>query len=95
MLTITDTAANALDSIVAATPDAPEGAGLRISPTATPDGSAGFALALATEPAPDDQVVPGHETPVYVAAESADALDDKVLDAEVQGDQVGFMLMQR
>jgi iron-sulfur cluster assembly protein len=97
MLTITDSAAEALDTIVASTPDAPNTAGLRISPTAEQDGAPGFALSLAAEPAPDDQVVDveGHETPIYVAAEAAPELDDKVLDAQVQGDQVGFMLLQR
>ncbi len=95
MLTITATAADALDSIVAGTPDTPEQAGLRISPAAGQDGQPGFNLSLTTEPAPDDQVVPGHSTPVYVAAESVPELDDKILDAQVQGEQVGFILVQR
>jgi iron-sulfur cluster assembly protein len=95
MLTITDTAADALDSIVASNPGAPEQAGLRITSAAGQNGQPGFNLTLATEPAPDDQIVPAHGTPVYVAAESAQELDDKILDAEVQGDQVGFLLMQR
>ena len=95
MLTITDTAADALDSIVAATPDTPEQAGLRIAPAAGENGQPGFSLALTAAPVDGDQVVPGHDTPVYVAAESAQELDDKILDAEVDGDQVGFMLMQR
>lgn len=94
MLTITHTAADALDTIVASAPDAPETAGLRISQGVGSDGRAGFMLALAEAPEPTDQVVEGHQTPVFVAAEAAEQLDDKVLDAQIEGDQVGFMLAQ-
>ncbi len=96
MLTITETAAEAIDSIVKSTPEAPESVGLRIAPAARENGAPGFTLVLAGEPEPDDQVVEGTgEVPVFVAAESAEELDDKVLDAQVQGDQVGFILAQR
>jgi len=94
MLTITPTAAEALDSIVASVPDAPASAGLRIAPSSTDGTQAGFSLHLATEPAPGDQVVQGAEHPVFVDAAVVDELDDKVLDAQIEGDQVGFMLAQ-
>ena len=55
---------------------------------------AGFSLHLTTEPAPGDQVVQGAEHPVFVDAAVVDELDDKVLDAQIEGDQVGFMLAQ-
>lgn len=94
MLTITPTAAEALDTIVASVPDAPNSAGLRIAPSSTEDGQLGFSLQLATEPAPGDQVVEGATVPVFVDAAVADELDDKVLDAQIEGDQVGFLLAQ-
>ena len=52
------------------------------------------ALELATEPAPGDQVVEASTVPVFVDASVAEELDDKVLDAEMHGDQVGFSLIQ-
>ena len=94
MLTITPTAAEALDSIVASVPDAPASAGLRISPSSENGNQAGFSLHLAIEPEPGDQVVAGAEHPVFVDSAVADELDDKVLDAQVEGNQVGFMLAQ-
>ena len=94
MLTITPTAAEALDTIVASVPDAPQSAGLRISPSSADGNQAGFSLHLATEPEPGDQIVQGAEHPVFVDAAVAEELDDKVLDAQVEGDQIGFMLAQ-
>ena len=94
MLTITPTAAEALDTIVASVPDAPDSAGLRIAPSAANGSQAGFSLQLATEPEPGDQVVAGAAHPVFVDATVAEELDDKVLDAQIEGEQVGFMLAE-
>jgi iron-sulfur cluster assembly protein len=94
MLTITPTAAEALDTIVASVPDAPETTGLRIAQSAGPDGRPGFTLELAAEPEAGDQVVDGAQVPVFVEAGVAEVLDDKILDAEMDGDQVGFSLIQ-
>ena len=43
-------------------------------------------------PEPDDAVVEAEGTPVFLDTEAAAMLDDKVLDATVEGDSVGFML---
>jgi len=94
MLTITPTAAEALDTIVASVPDAPDTTGLRIAQGAGPDGRPGFTLQLAAEPSPGDQVVDGPSVPVFLDASVADELDDKILDAEMHGEEVGFSLMQ-
>ncbi len=94
MLTITQTAAEALDTIVSSVPDAPETSGLRISPSASEDGQAGFRLDLATAPEPGDQVIDSPSVPVFVDSDVADELSDKVLDAQVQEGRVGFMLAQ-
>lgn len=92
MLTITPTAAEALDTIVASVPDAPESAGLRIAHGPGQDGSPGLTLQLTAEPAPGDQIVDGQPVPIFVDADIVDELDDKVLDAQVEGDRVGFTL---
>lgn len=95
MLTITQTAAEALDTIVASTPEAPDTAGLRIAQGLGSDGQAGLTLSLTETPEPTDAVVEGEGVPVFVAAEVAPALEDKILDAQVEGDQVGFMLAEQ
>ncbi|MEA2248789.1 MAG: iron-sulfur cluster assembly protein [Solirubrobacteraceae bacterium] len=92
MLTITDRAAEAIDAVVASAPNAADTAGLRIARATAPDGQEGLALSLTDGPAPDDAVVEGGGAPVFVDAAAAPIVDDKVLDAEVDGDQVGFML---
>jgi Fe-S cluster assembly iron-binding protein IscA len=94
MLTITQTAAEALDTIVASVPDAPDSSGLRMTPSTGGDGLPGFRLDLAVEPQPGDQVIDGPAHPVFVDADIAQELDDKVLDAQIEGDRVGFMLAQ-
>lgn len=92
MLTITQTAADALDSIVASASDVPDSAGLRISQGAGPDGQTGLTLALTEAPEPTDQVVEAQSVPVFLDADVAPELDDKILDAQVEGNQVGFVL---
>lgn len=94
MLTITPTAAQALDTIVSSVPDAPETAGLRIAQGAGENGQPRLTLELTASPAPGDQVVEAQNTPVFVEAKIVDELDDKVLDAQVEGDRVGFTLAQ-
>jgi iron-sulfur cluster assembly protein len=92
VLTITHEAAEAIDAVVHSAPEAPDTAGLRIARAITPDGEQGLELSVTDRPAPDDAVVEAEGTPVFLESEAAELLDDKVLDAQVQGDQVGFMI---
>lgn len=92
MLTITHDAAAAIDAVVDSAPTESDSAGLRIARGVTPDGQPGLQLAVAEGPAEDDAIVPGEGTPVFLDAEAAAMLDDKVLDAKVEGGQVGFTL---
>jgi Fe-S cluster assembly iron-binding protein IscA len=96
MLAITQTAVEAIDAIVASAP-VPDTAGVRISEQLSADGQPGLAIALVEEPQPTDQVLEpdGEHTPVYIDEGAASALDDKVLDAQVQGGQVAFMLAEQ
>jgi Fe-S cluster assembly iron-binding protein IscA len=95
VLTITDRAAEALDTVVASAPNVPDTAGLRIARATGPDGEEGLALSLTDGPAPEDAVVDADRVPVFLEPEAAAMLDDKVLDAEVQGDHVGFLLREQ
>jgi len=92
VLTITQDAAAAIDAVVDSAPTDSEHAGLRIARGVTPDGQPGLELSVAEAPAADDAVVASEGTPVFLDAEAATLLDDKVLDATVEGGQVGFTL---
>ena len=66
MLTFTHEAAEAIDAVVHSTPDAPDGAGLRIARGVAPDGQEGLELSVTDGPAPDDAVVEAEGTPVFL-----------------------------
>jgi Fe-S cluster assembly iron-binding protein IscA len=91
VLTITEQADQALDAVVTAE-NAPEGAGIRISQGVDADGQPAVGLALATAPEPGDAVVEDASVPVFLAPGVAELLDDKVLDAQVEGEQIAFRL---
>jgi len=82
MLTLTETAASAVKTITAQSPDLDE-AGLRIQGTGAPD--AEFELAVAPVPEPTDAVVESDGARVFLARETALVLDERVLDARVDG----------
>jgi Fe-S cluster assembly iron-binding protein IscA len=93
VLTLTDTAAEAIRGIVAA-PELPEGAGLRIATQPDAD-QASLEVSVAESPAESDQVVSEAGARVFVQAEAVPLLDDKLLDAEIEGTRVGFMLSEQ
>jgi len=96
VLAVTEQAATAIEGILA-NPDFPDEAGMRITTetATTEDGSppqAELRLAVVDKPDESDQVL--EDAPVFVEPEAATLLDDKVLDAEIAGDQVQFSLKQ-
>ena len=82
MLTITDTAAEAVKTILARSTEADD-AGVRIRDAG---GDTGFELSLAPAPAPADTVVDNHGARVFLDESAATQLDDRVLDAELAQD---------
>ena len=54
---------------------------------ASPDG---LELSLAEGPAEDDEVIDEHGAHVYLESRAASYLDDKLLDAQIDGQQVRF-----
>jgi hypothetical protein len=96
MLALTPTAASAIDGILA-NPEIPDEAGMRITTeiATTEEGAppqTELRLAVVDEPEKSDQVLEG--APVFLEPEAAALLDDKVLDAEVAGDEVRFNVKQ-
>ncbi len=82
MLTLTENAATAVKTLTSQIPTTT--GGIRISDSGSPE--AGFALALAEAPQEEDAVVETDGARVFVAPAAAIALDDRVLDAQTDGD---------
>jgi iron-sulfur cluster assembly protein len=94
VLAITDTAAEAIRGIVAA-PELPDSAGLRIATQPGASGAAALEVSVAETPADTDQVVSESGARVFVEADAVPLLDDKLLDAQIEGARVGFMLSEQ
>jgi iron-sulfur cluster assembly protein len=91
MLTMTDNAAEAVRLISAGSGLEPD-PGLRISAgSPTPEGTP-LEIGIAAEPAPTDETVEEGGARIYLEQDVVPALDDKVLDAAIEGDQVRFAL---
>lgn len=95
MLTITEQASTAIQAIVGSV-DA-EDAGLRIFAQPTDDGQAEatLELALSEGPAAGDQIVELEDSKVYLELNAAAYLDDKVLDAQIDGENVRFSIAEK
>lgn len=95
MLAITDDAAAEAIKGVVSSQGAPAGAGLRIAtpPEGAPEG--GLEVALAAVPAEDDDVIDEGGAHVFLESRAAAALDDKLLDARVEGGQVRFAVSEQ
>jgi Fe-S cluster assembly iron-binding protein IscA len=93
MLTLTQNAEEAVRQIVANSPIAEDTGGLRIAPgEPTPDGVP-LELTIVGSPEPDDTDAGTPAAHVYLEPTAAEALEDKVLDAEVDGNNIGFALL--
>ncbi|MBF6170656.1 hypothetical protein [Nocardia blacklockiae] len=89
MLMLTPTAIDVVRTITSAE-GTPQDAGLRIF---TDDGAETLQLALAAEPAADDQVMTAEGSRIFLDQQAAAFLDDKILDAGVDGNgQSSFVL---
>jgi len=94
VLTLTDSAAEAVRYAIDAAEGLPEGGGVRISAQDVGD-STGLGMAVAPVPSDADQVIEEEGARVFVAPEVATFLEDKVLDAEQEGSSIQFSLSDR
>ena len=88
MLELTDRATEAIRIIVSATETGT--GGVRIYARPLDDESAAIDLAVVAEAEPNDAVLGEEDARVFLEAGAAALLDDKVLDAKVDGSQVSF-----
>jgi Fe-S cluster assembly iron-binding protein IscA len=93
VLTITPEASHAIRGILDAS-DAPDGSMFRISPQGQDGAGPGPSLVVSVvdAPPPDDEIVEGEEIAVAVEPTVAVVLEDKRLDAQVDGGQINFSI---
>lgn len=81
-LTLTEQATTAVKTITAQFPDVADG-GVRIQGAGSPESE--FQLTVVPGPEPADAIVENDGARVYLDTEAAVVLDDRVLDAQVDG----------
>jgi iron-sulfur cluster assembly protein len=93
VLAITEDAATAIDSIVASS-GLPQGAGLRITQEVNSEGGGesrtDLRLSLVESAEEGDQVL--EDVQIFLEPQAAEFLDNKLLDADVEGEEVSFSL---
>lgn len=94
MLTVTEAAARAINSLVTEN-HMPDTAGLRIAPQSGTSRAEGLGLSIARVPADDDTVLESHGAKVFLAAGLAYDLHEQELDVEEQGGEVHFFVERR
>jgi iron-sulfur cluster assembly protein len=94
LLTLTQNATSAIEGLLAG-PGMPDSAGIRIASAITGDGNDPGALQLGLAAAPDDhdRVIQDHGARVFVEDAVVPLLDDKLLDADADGEQVRFSIL--
>jgi iron-sulfur cluster assembly protein len=93
LLALTDSAVEAVKDIVSAS-EVPETGGLRM--IAERAGTrANFELSVVPLPAEDDEVIDEQGARVFLEPEAASLLDDKILDASVEQNQVAFTIAEQ
>jgi len=92
MLVLTEAAAEAVKSVTSA-PEAGDGAGVRITSAPEPENPGALRLAAAASPGADDQVIEAAGARVFVEAEAAPYLEDKVLDAQLDDQGTAHFLL--
>jgi iron-sulfur cluster assembly protein len=91
LLALTDNAVEAVRDIVSSSDEATETSGLRL--VAEREGmQANFQLSIVPLPAEDDEVIDEQGARIFLEPKAASLLDDKVLDASVEQDQVAFTI---
>ena len=91
MLALTDTAVEAVKEIVSSSEEAPEAGGLRL--VAEWSGAqTTLQLSVVALPAEDDEVIDEQGARVFLDPVAASMLEDKILDASIDRNQVEFTI---
>lgn len=90
MLTVSPAASEAIRGLLA-NPELPDDGGIRIAPAGGEEDA--MELSIREEPDSGDEVVERDGANVYLASDLVAALDDKVLDARIDGNEVAFAIV--
>jgi iron-sulfur cluster assembly protein len=94
LLALTDNAVEAVKNIISSSDELPETGGLRM--VAERVGTeANLQLSVVPLPAEDDEVIEEEGARVFLEPEAASLLDDKVLDASVEQNEVAFTIAEQ
>jgi Fe-S cluster assembly iron-binding protein IscA len=91
LLALTDEAVEAVRNIVSSSDELSETGGLRLA-TERAGTQTTLQLSVVALPAEDDEVIEEHGARVFLEPEAAVVLDDKVLDARIEQNQVEFTI---
>lgn len=92
MLTVTPAAAAAVSAILE-DPEIPTGAGLRLQLGTDSAGEQAIGITIVNGPGPgDEHVSAAPDDNVFLAHDVVDLLDDQILDAEIDGQNVAFTI---
>ncbi|MGN6871995.1 MAG: hypothetical protein ACTHMY_26690 [Solirubrobacteraceae bacterium] len=92
MLTVTPAASAAVTAILE-NPDVPSGAGMRLQLGTDAAGERGIGITIVSERGPGDELASSApDDNVFLAQDVVDLLDDQVLDAEIDGQNVAFTI---
>jgi iron-sulfur cluster assembly protein len=80
--------------VIVQSSDAPEEGGIRIS-VAPDEAQAALAISISAAPQEGDAVVDQGGAHVFLDETAASALDDKALDARIEGDQIAFQVVEQ
>ena len=94
MLAISLGAAEAIKQIVSSA-QIPDEGGIRISAEPIDSKNVRLDVSLAMSPEPGDGIVEQKGANVFVEEDVAPILDDKILDASIEGDQVSFSIVEQ
>jgi iron-sulfur cluster assembly protein len=96
MLALTTEAQEAIEDLLSAS-SIPDSAGVRIAPRVDLNGASlgQLEVKVATVPAEADQVIDEGGARVFVDESATDFLDDKVLDANVSGEELRFAIAEQ
>jgi iron-sulfur cluster assembly protein len=95
VLTLTPTAAEVVRQLVASAPVDDVAGGVRISAGETTPAGTALQIAIVEGPEMTDQAVDEEGAHVFLEPRVAEFLDDKVLDAQLDGERVSFAVREQ
>ena len=94
MLALTENAVEAVQGILSSSEETVERGGVRLVAESAGPGT-NFQLSVVALPAEDDEVIEEQGARVFLDREAASLLEDKILDANIEADEVTFTIAEQ